>query len=235
VCTSDAAFVDPAGDATQLVVDTPLPNAPALDILKGSVTFDAAKKALVFHTKLADLTQDPPAGGTGEFVEFSFAYGGQTFSAVAEHDLTQTADDFHIEQLKTTRTQIGSPVTGAFDKKASEVRVVVPAGFFAANKVGPMVKAGSKFTGLAITTRRDVASHLVPNADTAGSLGCAFVVGTPTVGARSATGVTQTTVPAGIDARPTERLAATGSGMGLPLLGLGLLLVAGAARRRATA
>ena len=239
VCSSDAAFVDPAGDATQFVVDTPLPNAPALDIVKGSVTFDAAKKALVFHTKVADLTQDPPAGATGEFVEFSFAYAGQTFSAVAEHDLTLTADDFHVEQLKTTRTQIGGTLTGAFDKKASEVRVVVPASFFAANKVGPVVKAGSKLTGLTITTRRDEASRVIPNADTAGSLGCPFVVGSPTVSARSATGVTTTTVAAGVDGRPVpERLAATGLGAGLPLLGLGLLVAAAAARaarRRATA
>jgi hypothetical protein len=238
VCTSDAAFVDPAGDATQFVVDTPLPSAPALDITRGYVTYDAAKKALVFHTKLLDLSQDPPAGGTGEFVEFTFAYGGQTFSAVAEHDLTQTADDFHIEQLKTTRTQIGSPVTGAFDKKASEVRVVVPAGFFAANKVGPMVKAGSKLTGLAITTRRDVASHFIPNADTAGSLGCPFVVGVHggTVTAKAATTPTLTTVPARVDGRPTPaRLPATGLGTGLPLLGLGLVLAAVAARRRARA
>ena len=58
-------------------------------------------------------------------IEFTFAYGGQSYQAVAVHDATATADDFHMEQFKTTRTTVGGPLTGAFDKKASEVRVVV--------------------------------------------------------------------------------------------------------------
>jgi hypothetical protein len=187
VCTPDAAFADPSGDATEFVVSTPLPSAPAVDVTKGYVTYDAAKKALVFHTKVLDLTQDPPLGGTGEFIEFFFSYAGQTFEAVAEHDATATADSFYLAQFKTTRTQVGAALTGSFDKKASEVRVVVPAGFFAANKLGPAVTTGSKLTGMTITTRRQEAGAVVPNADEAGSLGCPFVVGAGSSSRRTTT------------------------------------------------
>jgi hypothetical protein len=227
VCTPDAAFPDPSGDATQLVVDTPLPSAPAVDITKGYVTYDAAKKAVVFHTKLLDLSQDPPAGATGETVEFSFAYGGQTYQAIGEHDLSQTADTFHLEQFKTTRTSIGGALQGAFDKKASEVRVELPATFLSNLKLAPVIAKGAKFTGLTITTRRDEAGRVVPNADAAGSLGCPFVVG-----ATAAAATRPTTVPSKVDARPApNQLPATGFGLGLPLLALGLLALAAVARR----
>jgi hypothetical protein len=229
VCTADAAFTDPSGDATELVVNTPLPSAPAVDIVKGYVTYDAAKQALVFHTKMLDLSQDPPVGGTGEFVEFFFSIAGQTFEAVAEHDAAATADSFYLAQFKTTRTQVGPALTGAFDKKASEVRVVMPAGFLAANKLGAAITKGTKLTGLTITTRREEAGVLVPNADEAGSLGCPFVVG-----ARSAGAATPTTVPSRVDARPAPgRLPATGLGLGLPLLAAGVLLLAVVLRRSA--
>ncbi|MDX6199437.1 MAG: hypothetical protein QOJ79_2588 [Actinomycetota bacterium] len=228
VCTADAAFTDPSGDATDFQVAAPLPNAPALDIVKGYVTYDAAKKSVVFHTKMLDLSQDPPAGATGEFVEFSFAYGGQTYQAVGVHDATQPQDDYHLEQLKTTgRTQIGAALTGAFDKKASEVRVNVPVDFLSKLKLAPVMATGSKLTGLTVGSRRDEAATVLPAADLAGSLGCPFVLG-----AKAATGATPTTVPSKVDARPAPgRLPATGLGLGLPLLAAGVLLLALGLRR----
>ncbi|MDP9102160.1 MAG: glycoside hydrolase [Actinomycetota bacterium] len=239
-CAADASFTDPAGDATQVAgVATPLPNAPALDIVRGYVTFDAARKVVVLHTKMLDLKQDPPQGATGEQVEFSFAYAGQTFQAVGDHDVTQTADSFHMEQFATTRTTVGGPLTGAFDKASSEVRVDVPVGLFAAAGKGPVVKPGARFTGLAITTRRDDANLVVPTADVAGGLGCPFIV--PSGRVRAHAEVTPTlTVPAGLDTRPVPltaaraaRLPATGSPTAVALVAAGLLLaVAGFRRRR---
>jgi hypothetical protein len=44
VCSPDAAFSDPSGDATEVVAATPLPNAPALDITRGSVTYDPPRR-----------------------------------------------------------------------------------------------------------------------------------------------------------------------------------------------
>jgi hypothetical protein len=229
ICAPDAGFTDPSGDATEIVVATPLPSQPALDITKGYVTWDSAKKRVVFHTKVLDLKQDPPTGATGLTVEFTFTYDGVAYTAVAEHDATAGDDSFSMES--PLRTGVGGPLTGSFDKAASEVRVEVPANFFTTTpKKSPVVTTGSKFTGFAITTRRDVASLIVPNADSAGSLGCPFVVG-----AQAATPAKPTTVPGKVDGRPTTptgQLPATGLGVGLPLVALGLVLGALGIRRR---
>jgi hypothetical protein len=60
--------VDRAGDATQVVlVDTPLPTQPSLDITKAFLTYDAAAESLTFTIAVTDLTAGPPAGSLGEF------------------------------------------------------------------------------------------------------------------------------------------------------------------------
>ncbi|MCU1587066.1 MAG: hypothetical protein JWN31_559 [Frankiales bacterium] len=225
-CSSDAAFTDPAGDATDFVVSTPLPSQPALDITRGSVSFD---KQLVLHTKLLDLSQDPPVASTGEEVEFSFAYAGIGYTAVGSHD-SGTGDEFHMES--PLRTTVGGSLTGTFDKAKSEVRINVPADFFSKLGKGPVLAKGAQLTGLAITTRRE-AGVIVPNADAAGSLGCPFVVG-----AQAATGPQRrpVTVPAKVDHRRPPVLAATGLPLGLPLIGAGVVLGAAVLlRRRKTA
>ncbi|HEU0132573.1 MAG TPA: hypothetical protein VFQ85_16430 [Mycobacteriales bacterium] len=243
VCTPDAAFTDPSGDADEVVVGTPLPSAPALDITGGSVSFDAAAKKLVLHVKVLDLSQDPPAGGTGEQFEFGFAYAGTGYFGVASHDATQPADEFHMES--PLRTSVGGALTGVFDKAKSEVRIEIPADFFSKIGKGPVVAKGARFSGLAITSRRDVASALVPNADAAGSLGCTFVVGGASVPGNGGTGTgglppgTPPTVPAPVVKRPvpaTPTMPATGAADGLPLVATGLALGALAVlRRRRTA
>jgi len=233
VCAADAAFTDPSGDANEAVVSTPLPSAPALDITKGSVTYDAAKKALVMHVKVLDLKQDPPSGATGEQVEFSFTYKGTGYTAVGDHDATSPADDFHMES--PLRTSVGSGLTGSFDKAKSEVRINVPGDFFNKLKKGPVVAKGAKLTGLAITIRRDEANAVVPNADEAGSLGCPFVLGaqSKSLSANSVSPPTGTqTVPSAVDHRPVPALAATGLPTGLPLVAAGLLLGSGLLLRR---
>src|SRR4051812_1985325 len=71
-CNLDGSFSDPAGDANEFLVSTPLPNAPALDITKGYLTYDG--KTVTFHIKVSDLSQDPPTAATGEQFEFAFAH-----------------------------------------------------------------------------------------------------------------------------------------------------------------
>ena len=233
VCPADAAFTDPSGDATELVVSTPLPSAPALDITRGSVTYDKAKGDVVLHVKLLDLTQDPPTGGTGEQFEFGFTYKGTAYTGVASH--SASGDDFHMEA--PLRKTVGGPLTGTFDKGHSEVRINVPVDFFNKLNKGPVLTKGATFTGLAITSRRQDAV-IVPNADEAGSLGCPFVVGaasTPVT--RTASPTTDPprsagTVPSAVDNRPVPHLAATGMPEGLPFLAAGLLLGAGTLLRR---
>jgi hypothetical protein len=75
----------------------------------------------------------------------------------------------------------------------------------------------------------------VPNTDEAGSLGCPFVVGARAASVGGAEGpVGGGTVPAPVDRRPVPHLAATGLPAGIPLMAVGLGLLAVALRRRST-
>lgn len=244
LCSPDAAFTDPSGDATSFVVATPLPSAPALDVTKGWVSYDTAKQALVLHIKVLDLSQDPPTGSTGEQFEFAFAYAGRGYFGVASHDLTQTKDDFHMES--PLRTSVGGALTGAFDKDADEIRIEVPRDFFSklSSNPGPVLSKGAKIGGLGITSRRNQAGVLVPNVDAAGSLGCVFTVGaTSTTSGGSGGGSDDDnnnpggsgSVPGPIVHRPIPgqpRHPATGANAGLPLLATGLAAGAFALLRR---
>ncbi|MCU1621882.1 MAG: hypothetical protein JWL79_727 [Frankiales bacterium] len=232
LCSADGAFSDPSGDATEVVVGTPLPNAPSLDITKGYLSYDATHKQLVVHTKVLDLSQTPPTGATGEQYEFGFTYNKVGYFAVAARNAGST-DDFHMES--PLRTSVGSALTGSFDNKTNEVRVNVPADFFSKLGKGKTVTKGAKLTGFAITTRRNEGGLIVPNADEAGSLGCPFVVGAQAVSVGGPQGPTGTgMVPSPVDRRPVPGLAATGLPMGVPVMALGLVLAAGLAVRRRT-
>jgi hypothetical protein len=223
-CPPDGSFTDPKGDADELVVATPLPSAPALDITKGYLTFDG--KNVVFHIHVLDLSQDPPTAGTGEQFEFAFAHNKQTYFAVASHEATSD-DEFHMES--PLRTTVGGPLTGKFDKTTSEVSINVPTDFFSKlSPKAPSISTGESITGLAITARRNVANSVVPNADEAAGL-CPFVV--------QASASHPVTVPAPTDNRAVPRtsgrgLATTGLTPLVPLSASVLLLLAAYVARR---
>lgn len=220
-CTTDAAFPDPSGDATGFAVaSTPLPNQPALDVTRAWLTFDTKAKAVVLHTRLLDLSQDPPTGATGINEEFSFTYGGVGYVAVARHDSITGADAFELQSPR--QTVVGGPLKGAFDKAHDEIRVVIPAGAFKAIGKGPVVATGARFTGLSLNTRRGYPEALSPVADSAGSPGCPFVVGARSAG----------TAAAAVDTRPLPRLPDSTLPTGLALIVVGLVLGLGSAVAR---
>ena len=230
LCTADGAFTDQSGDATEVVVGTPLPNAPSLDITKGYLTFDTAHKQLVVHTKVLDLSQTPPTGATGEQYEFGFTYDKRAYFAVAARN-SGSPNDFHMES--PLRTGVGNALTGSFDAATNEVRVNIPADFFTKYAKSKALSTGAKLTGFAITTRRNEGGLIVPNTDEAGSLGCPFVVGAQSVTVGGPQGpVGSGTVPSPVDRRPVPGLAATGLPFGVPMLALGLVLGAGMLVRR---
>jgi hypothetical protein len=199
VCTADAAFTDPSGDANAVAVGTPLPSEPALDVTKGYLSADA--QSLVLHTKVLDLSKYPPTGSTGIDEEFSFTFAKRGYVAVARHDESLTKDAFHLESPRGT--VVGPAVSGAFDQKTNEIRIVIPRDFFAKAKLGPMVTKGSTVLGLLLNTRRSYPAALAPVADNAASLGCPFVVGAQdaAVGHGKAAPRGTTTVPAREDTR----------------------------------
>ncbi|MDP9183843.1 MAG: hypothetical protein M3P04_13845 [Actinomycetota bacterium] len=218
-CNVDAGFSDPAGDANAVALATPLPNQPALDITRAWVSFD--NKALVLHTRVLDLAQDPPTGATGIDIEFSFTYNGVGYVASGSHNSGTGADSFDLQSPRSTA--VGGPMKGAFDKAHDEIRIVIPAGTFKAIGKGPVMSKGAKVTGLSLNTRRGYPAVLSPVADSAGSPGCPFVVGASSRG---------TTIPAAVDNRPLPSLGDSALPTGLALIAFGLLMVIATGIRR---
>jgi hypothetical protein len=192
-CAPDATFTDPSGDATEVVVNTPAPSAPA--------------KKVTFHVVVKDLSQDPPQGGSGEAIDYAFGLGGKGYDLFGSHD--QSGDSADIES--PARTGVSDDVQFVVDKPHNQFRFTIAAD--ALSKIsgdakGPTIGAGSTITGLSITTRRSEGGSLLPNADEAGGL-CAFVV--PKNGS-----ITSATLPAGPSAGgdgylPAAATANTGS------------------------
>ena len=176
ICAPDATFTDPAGDANEIVVGTPLPSAPPVDLVRGWVTWDAAAKAITFHAAVKDLSQDPPTGSTGEELDYGFGVGGKGFFFEGTHD---AVDGDSADIAAPLRTTVSSDVKFAVDKPHNQFTFTMPADALAkiadATKRGPVIGPGTKITGLAVTMRRSEAGRLVPNADEGAGL-CPFVV-----------------------------------------------------------
>ena len=173
-CAPDATFTDPSGDATEFVVSTPLPSAPALDIVRSYLTWSAGAKAVTFHVVVKDLSQDPPTGATGEAVDYAFGISGHGYDLFGSHD--QSGDSADIEA--PVRTGVSNDVKFVVNKPRNEFEFTLPANALSGIKgaaKGPVIGPGSKITGLTITTRRSEGGRLLPNADEAGGL-CPFVV-----------------------------------------------------------
>jgi hypothetical protein len=187
-CAPDATFTDPQGDATEWVVNTPAPSAPALDVVRSYVTWLAKPKTLTFHIVVKDASQDPPQGASGEAFDYAFGFAGKGYDLFGTHD--QSGDSADIES--PTRTSVSDDVQFVVDKPHNEFRFTIPAD--ALSKIdgdakGPVIGPGGKITGLSITTRRSEGGHFLPNADEAGGV-CGFVV--PQQGS-----ITSATLPTG--------------------------------------
>ena len=175
-CAPDATFTDRSGDANEIVVGTPLPSAPAVDLVRGYVTWDAAAKKITFHAAVKDLGQDPPTGSTGEELDFGFGVGGKGYYFEGTHD---AVDGDSADIASPLRTTVSNDVTFKVDKAHNEFTFTMPADALAkisaASARGPVLTPGTSITGLAVTMRRSEAARLVPNADEGAGL-CPFVV-----------------------------------------------------------
>ncbi len=234
VCPLGGAFTDPSGDAnTVAVAQAPIPSAPGLDITKGYLTYDAAKKVVTLHTKVLDLSQLPATGSTGEEYEFGFTYDKVGFATTVVRN-TGTGDSYDVSS--TTGVALKG-VKGRFDTKTNEIQVDIPGDAFATAKLGNVVGKGASFVASSAQSRRVIGTGLAPVTDVAGSLGCPFVVGAAATHIGGGTGPTGTgTVPGQVDGRPVTGgpLASTGLPAGVPFLATGLILgaISGLRRRR---
>jgi len=231
VCPAGGAFTDPSGDAnTVAVAQAPIPSAPGLDITKGYLTYDAAKKVVTLHTKVLDLSQLPATGSTGEEYEFAFTYDKVGFATTVQR-AAGFSDSYDVSS--TTGVSLKG-VSGRFDTKTNEVQVDIPGDAFAAAKLGKVVAKGASFVASSAQSRRVIGAGLAPVTDVAASLGCPFVVGAQAAAVGGPAGPSGTgTVPSPVDRRPVPaHLAATGLPVGLPIVALGLVLTGGLVVRR---
>jgi serine protease AprX len=127
--------VDAEGDATQVVlVDTPGPSQPDLDLREAFLRWDATAQELTFHIRVTDL-----GGAEGdEYFRFYITRESDVeVFAIANRDAT--GEVFSLRQQASGAT---TSLTGAFDEQADEVRIVLPAA-----KYGEVVPGASLAEG----------------------------------------------------------------------------------------
>ena len=177
-CAPTAEFTDPAGDATAVIVDTPLPSEPGLDVTRAWLTTDPETGTVTFHWTVADLAASPPpTSGNGEYWDFNFSFDG--IGAYVQAVRTQTDGESFVlgwfdPANNGLRSSLGS-LTGSFDADADEIQVHLPADALATALGRKVVATGDEIAGLELVSRRE-AVVVVPNADSA-SGGCAYIVG----------------------------------------------------------
>ena len=174
--TSSFQVVDPEGDATQVVlVDTPLPTQPSLDVQKGFLSYDEAGQTLTASIAVTDLSAGPPAGSVGEFFRFYVTKDG-------DPEVFLTANRNAAGERFSLRQQGGKtvPVTGVFDEASSTVQVTFPLAEYGTVLEGRTLGAGDTLTVGQVLGQRDTNGATL-TADTAtGS--CPFTLGTSTPG-----------------------------------------------------
>jgi hypothetical protein len=175
-CSPDATFTDKADDANEILVGTPTPSQPALDVVRSYVTWDGKAKAVTLHVAVKDIKQQPPTGSTGSHVDYEFGIGAVGYIIRATHDLV-AGDSADLES--PIQNTVSDAVDFKVDDAHNEYTLTMPADIFAKitdpKAKGPMLGPGVQISGLTVTTRRSEGARLIINADEAAGL-CPFVV-----------------------------------------------------------
>jgi hypothetical protein len=178
LCPPTAEFTDSAGDATAIIVDTPLPSEPGLDVTRAWLTTDSETGTVTFHWNVADLADaPPPTSGNGEYWDFNFSFDG--IGAYVQAVRTRTDGESYVlgwfnPDNNGLRSSLGS-LTGSFDADTDEIQVHLPADALATALGRKVIAIGDEIAGLELVSRREVV-FVVPNADSAAG-GCAYIVG----------------------------------------------------------
>jgi uncharacterized membrane protein YgcG len=202
-CTASSFQVlDPEGDATQVVLlDTPLPSQPSLDVQKAFLLYDDAAQTLTFRISVTDLAAGPPVGSVGEFFRFYITRGSDPEVFVTANR-NSTGERFSLRQQGGVTT----PLQGAFDEATNEVSVTLPLGDYGKVVAGKSIALGDTITVGQVLGQRD-GNGLTLTADTAAG-SCPFVVGTSTPGTEPAVDPVDQTPP------PAEECEPNGGGNG---------------------
>ena len=104
-----------------MLVSTPLPSAPALDVVRSYATWNATAKTITLHVGVKDISQQPPTGSTGEAVDYAFGVGGKGYfdSSVRTTSSRVTA----LTSESPIQTTVSDRVNFAVDTKAQRVHL----------------------------------------------------------------------------------------------------------------
>ena len=140
-----AGFADKAGDATEVAVTggTPGPSDPALDLLDGSATWDAATSSAVLTAHVADLTVPPLAGDGYYRWQVSFGTDATAYSVSASVPADGTAPTFSLFDTADT-TVVSQTLSGSVTRtKPGTVEIRLPSTKFRAAKPGNPALTGA--------------------------------------------------------------------------------------------
>ena len=166
-CEADARYLDPAGDATNVLgTPTPLPNDKALDVVSGSLATTA--DGVIFSVHLNDLTSTP----TGQIIEQYFKIAGKEYYVRAQRATGTGVISYVYGDMTGTsggRKQLGT-TTGSLSDETDVVTTLFPRA-----ALTPALADGTVISGINVTTRRD-GGALIPDADVAVNP-CPYTVG----------------------------------------------------------
>ena len=195
VCNDGSFQVsDREGDAVQaLIIDTPLPTEPALDVRQAWLDYDAAAQTLTFTTKVTDLPETH--SGAGEYFRFYATRAGDP----EVYAVASRGPDGETFSLSDFAAGTSARLTGSFDAVNDVVRVVLPLAAYGDVVPGKAIAEGDVFTVGQVLAQREIGVLTVTTDTATGS--CPFVVGTSTPG--------ETTVDPTDSASPTATATAT--------------------------
>jgi serine protease AprX len=189
VCTGTSLqVVDRADDAHQVILlDTPLPSEPGLDIRSASLLWDGAKQDLTFNIRVTDLAE--AFSGTGEYFRFYVTRNGDP-EVYAAARRGAAGESFSLRQFDSG---LSTPLTGTFSAANDLVTMVLPAADYAKVIPGAALSVGDTITVGQVLAQRDTSAATITTDTATGS--CPFVVGTSTPIGGTGTAPTPTSEP----------------------------------------
>jgi len=161
-----AGFVDKADDATEVFGEPVAANESALDILSGSVSWDAATSSALFRTRVADLNATPTVGDAAFLWTFT-AGGDATPYTISTH---VPADGSTPTTNFSTGPTDGNPLETTIDRAGGTITVRLPSTAYVAQQAGnTALTADRPLSITSVSGRRLLDGVVVTNAVTVDS------------------------------------------------------------------
>jgi fibronectin type 3 domain-containing protein len=139
-----AGFLDAEGDATEVLLTgpTPVPNDPAVDLLDGSVGWDAATSTAVLRARVADLTA-PPTSGDG-YYRWQVSFGSDTTAYQVTATVPADGSEPTYDLYDNSDTDVvAQALSGSVDTATGVVEIRLSSAKFQAAKPGNPALTGT--------------------------------------------------------------------------------------------